>query len=68
MRAHRGRPAVHYIGPGRKGMKDVWNLLASLSPLDPGQDAPHMVDGLLHHETDLQTDVYYSNTWGYAVM
>jgi TnpA family transposase len=28
------------------------------------RDAPHMVDGLLHHETDLAIREHYTDTWG----
>jgi len=30
------------------------------------RDAPHMVDGLLYHETDLNIHEHYSDTWGYT--
>src|SRR5260221_8524051 len=30
------------------------------------RDAPHMIDGLLYHETDLQIHEHYSDTWGYT--
>ncbi len=32
------------------------------------RDAPHMIDGLLYHETDLQIHEHYSDTWGSKVM
>jgi TnpA family transposase len=32
------------------------------------RDAPHMVDGLLYHETDLAIREHYSDTWGFTVM
>jgi TnpA family transposase len=32
------------------------------------RDAPHMVDGLLYHETDLHIHEHYTDTWGYKVM
>ncbi|WP_075164623.1 Tn3 family transposase [Ktedonobacter racemifer] len=30
------------------------------------RDAPHMVDGLLYHETDLAIREHYTDTWGYT--
>lgn len=30
------------------------------------RDAPHMIDGLLYHETDLQIHEHYTDTWGYT--
>lgn len=30
------------------------------------RDAPHMVDGLLYHETDLAIREHYSDTWGFT--
>jgi len=30
------------------------------------RDAPHMIDGQLYHETDLQIHEHYSDTWGYT--
>ncbi len=30
------------------------------------RDAPHMVDGLLYHETDLPIHEHYTDTWGYT--
>src|SRR5258708_19420079 len=30
------------------------------------RDAPHMIDGLLYHETGLQIHEHYSDTWGYT--
>ena len=30
------------------------------------RDVPHMIDGLLYHETDLQIREHYSDTWGYT--
>ncbi|MGI9060491.1 MAG: Tn3 family transposase [Ktedonobacteraceae bacterium] len=32
------------------------------------RDAPHMVDGLLYHETELPIHEHYTDTWGYTVM
>ncbi len=30
------------------------------------RDAPHMIDGLLYHETDLPIHEHYTDTWGYT--
>lgn len=30
------------------------------------RDAPHMIDGLLYHETDLSIHEHYTDTWGYT--
>ena len=30
------------------------------------RDAPHMVDGLLYHETELPIHEHYTDTWGYT--
>ncbi|MHB8599895.1 MAG: Tn3 family transposase [Ktedonobacteraceae bacterium] len=30
------------------------------------RDAPHMIDGLLYHETNLQIHEHYTDTWGYT--
>lgn len=30
------------------------------------RDAPHMVDGLLYHETDLPIHEHYTDTWGFT--
>ncbi|CCC86187.1 transposase for transposon Tn3926 (plasmid) [Paenibacillus polymyxa M1] len=40
--------------------------MATNFPFSNTRDAVHVIDGLLHHETDLAIKVHYTDTAGYT--
>ncbi|MFK4427688.1 TnpA family transposase [Bacillus sp. RC51] len=46
--------------------KDNWRCTFYVQVISSSEEAPHIIDGLLYHETDLEIEEHYTDAAGFV--